>query len=238
MRFFFLDESGHPVMGQTQYFVLAGLILPADAWPTLRDRYDRLKIEYGLNPSIEIKWRHIRHPGGHRNPLRTLSDNERTQFARRALGIIRATTFARVLAIVVDNVAAYARPDISSAEDIYERAVTLAMERFQYYLRAAKDYGIVVQDQRHQAQDIRLRAFYRSLLTEGTRWTRFPNILESVFLTPSGFSTGLQFADIIAGSCYAAFCTQKRDPKYFNIIRGKITGDRRMGKRHGFKRWP
>lgn len=225
-------------MGQTKYFVLAGLILPADAWPTVRDRYDRLKTEYGLNPSIEIKWRHIRHPGGHRNPLRTLSDVERTQFARSALGIIRATTFACVVAIVVDNVAAYARADISSAEDIYERAVSLAMERFQYYLRAAKDYGIVVQDQRHQAQDIRLRAFYRSLLASGTRWTRFPNILESVFLTPSDFSTGLQFADSIAGSCYATYCTQKPESKYFDIIRGKITGDRRMGKRHGFKRWP
>lgn len=238
MRFFFVDESGTPAMGGTQFLVLAGLILRAEDWVVVRDKFDRLKAKFGLNPNIEIKWRHIRHPGGHRNPLRVLSDTERTQFARNALGIIRETTYARIITVVVDKVAAYARPDVTSEEELYQHAVSLAMERFQYYLRAAKDFGIVVQDQRHPRQDIRLRAFYMSLLTTGTRWTRFPNVIESVFLAPSDFSTGLQLVDYVAGATYAAHCTTKRDAKYFNIVRGKITGDPKTGKRHGFKSWP
>ena len=98
--------------------------------------------------------------------------------------------------------------------------------------------GIVVQDQRHPGQDIRLRAFYRSLLAAGTYWTRFPNVIEGVFLSPSDFSTGLQLADFTAGAIYAAHCSPKKDSKYFNVIRGKITGDPKTGKRHGFKAWP
>jgi|SRR3989338_1113593 len=238
MRFFFVDESGNAAMGGTQFLVLAGLILRVEDWPEVREKFDSLKSRFGINPNIEIKWRHIRHPGGHRNPLRTLSDPERTLFARRALGLVRETTYARVISVIVDKVAAYTRPDVTSEEHLYEHAVSLAMERFQYYLRAAGDFGIVVQDQRHPRQDIRLRAFYQSLLTAGTRWTRFPNVIEGVFLAPSDFSTGLQLVDFVAGATYAAHCTAKKDLKYFNIIRGKITGDPKIGKRHGFKKWP
>lgn len=238
MRFFFVDESGNAGLGGTQFLVLAGLILRSDDWPRLRTRIDALKSSFGINPNIEIKWRHIRHPGGRRNPLRTLSDSERTRFAREMLVLVRATTYARVISVVIDKVAAFARPGITTQEDLYEQAVSLAMERFQYYLHATKDLGIVVQDQRHPNQDKRLRAFYRSLLTTGTRWTRFPNVIEGVFLAPSDFSTGLQLADFIAGATYAAHCGEKLDMKHFNIIRGKITGDRKIGKRHGFKKWP
>lgn len=238
MRFFFVDESGDAAMGGTKFLVLGGLILRAEDWPELRTKYDALKSRFGINPNVEIKWRHIRHPGGHRNPLRTLSDADRTLFARRALGLVREATYARVISVVVDKVAAYSRPDVTSEEDLYEHGVSLAMERFQYYLRAAGDFGIVVQDQRHPRQDIRLRAFYQSLLAAGTRWTRFPNVIEGVFLAPSDFSTGLQLVDFVAGATYAAHCTTKADPKYFNIIRGKITGDPKIGKRHGFKKWP
>jgi len=54
--------------------------------------------------------------------------------------------------------------EITNPEDIYERAVTFLIERFQYYLKATKDFGLVIQDERQKGQDIRLRAFYRSLL--------------------------------------------------------------------------
>jgi hypothetical protein len=140
--------------------------------------------------------------------------------------------------VVIDKVAAYAKPNITDPEALYELAVSLAMERYQYYLRAVKDLGIVIQDERHPRQDVRLRGFYRGLLAAGTYWTRFPNVIESVFLSPSHFSTGIQLADFTAGAIYAAHCTAKKDAQYFNVIRGKITGDRKIGKRHGFKVWP
>jgi len=238
MRILFIDESGDAAMGGTQSLVLAGVILRCEDWPNVRVGLDQLKAGVGVNPHMEIKWRHVRHPGGHRNPLHILTDAQRATFGRQVLGLVRNTTYARVIGIVIDKVAAYARPGITGAEDIYELGVSLLMERYQYYLRATRDLGIVVQDQRHPSQDIRLRGFYRALLTTGTYWTRFPSIIEGVFLSPSHFSTGIQLADFTAGAIYAAYGSATKDPKYFNVIRGKITGDARIGKRHGFKQWP
>jgi len=106
------------------------------------------------------------------------------------------------MGVVIDKAAAYMRPEITDPEDVYERAVTFLMERFQYYLKAAGDFGLVIQDQRQTGQDIRLRAFYRTLLVAGTRWTRFPAIIENVFLAPSHLSVGIQLADFVAGAIY------------------------------------
>jgi len=237
MRLFFIDESGTPEMGGTKLMVLGGVIIKCEDWPILRRKIAELKAWFGISEVVEVKWRHVRHPGGHTNPLHTISDAERIRFAKDFLSVVRGTATARVIGIVVDKVAAYTRPDITSDEIVYERAVTLAMERYQYYLRASHDYGIIIQDQRRPHQDIRLRAFYRGLLAAGTQWTRFPNIVEGVFLTPSDYSTGLQIADFVAGSIYAAH-SEKPDTKFFNIIRGKITGDKTIGKRHGLKKWP
>jgi hypothetical protein len=238
MRLFFVDESGDAQLGTTQHLVIAGVILKCEDWPGISANLAKIKSGYGIPPQTEVKWRHTRHPGGHRNPLRALSDGERELFAEEVLSLIWKCTYARVIGVVIDKVAAYSKPTITDPEDLYELAVSLAMERYQYYLRAVKDLGIVIQDERHPRQDVRLRGFYRGLLATGTYWTRFPNVIESVFLSPSHFSTGIQLADFTAGAIYVAHCTQKKDAKYFSIIRGKITGDKKIGKRHGFKLWP
>jgi hypothetical protein len=233
----FIDESGDASMGTTPNLVLGGVIIRVDQWPSLNSQLDAIKVQYGFNPSIEIKWRHIRNPGSHTNPVHAFTDNDRVQLGKNVLSIIRGCTSARIMGVVIDKVAAYMRPEIKEPEDIYERAVTFLMERFQYYLKATGDFGLVIQDQRQTGQDIRLRAFYRSLLVAGTRWTRFPAIIENVFLAPSHLSLGIQLADFVAGAIYAAHA-DKPDNKFFNIIRGKITGDRYTGVRHGLKKWP
>ena len=237
MRLLFLDESGDAGMGGTEHFVLGGIIVRADQWAALNRQLEAIKQTRGFNVSLEIKWRHIRNRGGRTNPLNAFSDADRIQFARDVLGVVRSSTSSRVLGVVIDKVQAYTRPEITGPEDIYERAVTFILERFQYHLRAIDDCGIVIQDQRHEKQDIRLRAFYRSLLVGGTRWTLFPSIIEGVFLSPSHFSTGIQLADFAAGAIYAAE-SKNPDKRFFNIISGKVTGNKQTGVRHGFKRWP
>jgi hypothetical protein len=66
----------------------------------------------------------------------------------------------------------------------------------------------------------------------------FPSIIEGVFLTPSHFSPGIQLADFVAGATYAAHGSEQPDHKFYNIIRGKVTGNSLTGVRHGFKKWP
>src|ERR1022692_1820297 len=238
MRLLFLDESGDALMGGPfKNLVLAGVFVRADQWIELNAGLEALKKNRGFAAATELKWRHIRHPGGRKNPLNAFSDTDRVQFGKDVLGIIRRSDSCRVLGVVIDKVTAYTRAGIQGPEDIYERAVTFIMERFQYYLTATNDYGFWFRVKRQEQQDLRLRVFYRSLLVAGTRWTRFPNIIEGVFLTPSHLSPGIQFADFVAGAIYAAH-SDKPDNKFYNIIRGKITGNKLTGVRHGFKKWP
>ncbi len=239
MRLLFLDESGEPTMGgPSKALVLGGVIVEAEQWTHMNTKLAGVKVARGFSAITEIKWRHVRHPGGSKNPLNAFSDADRVQFGKDVLGIVRGSSTTRVLGVVIDKVQAYTRAEITGPEDVYERAVMFIMERFQYYLRATRDYGVVIQDERQAKQDVRLRAFYRGLLFAGTRWTRFPNIIESVFLAPSHFSTGIQLADFVAGAIYAAHGSHKPDAKFFNVIAGKITGNRQTGVRHGFKNWP
>ena len=193
VRMFFVDESGTPEAGGTNFIVLAGLILKCEDWRRLHEKFAALKASFGIGQDVEIKWRHIRHPGGRRSPLQGVSESERIRFATATLGLIRQTTSARVIGVAIDKIAAYQRSDISTDDDVYEAGVLFAMERYQYYLEASRDQGIVVQDERRPRQDFLLRAFYRGLLADGTRWAQFRNIIEGVFLTPSHYSTGVHW---------------------------------------------
>ncbi len=235
MRLFFLDESGES-FGSTPVLVVGGLIVRAMDWSDLRNKLVSVKASYGIGPDVEVKWRHTRHPGGHKNPLHNLTEAERARFASKLLYIVRGCTYARVIGAIIDVQKANAMG--KDVESFYEFAVTFCVERYQYYLRAMRDGGMVIQDRRHERQDMRLRAFYDRLLSQGSFWTKFTNLIEGVFLTPSEYSVGVQLADFVVGAIYAAHRTPNPEPQFFKIIRGKITGDPRIGKRHGLKLWP
>ncbi|MEW6245651.1 MAG: DUF3800 domain-containing protein [Nitrospirota bacterium] len=235
MRLFFLDESGE-AFGTTPIMVVGGLIVNAADWPVLRDGLAAVKTSCNIGADVEVKWRHTRHQGGHTNPLRSLTAQERGAFARQVLGLIRKCEKARVIGSVID--VQKARSLGKDSSQFYDFAVTFCIERYQYYLRAARDQGIVVQDRRHERQDMRLRAFYDRLMSRGSYWTTFTNIIEGVFLTPSEYSVGIQLADFVVGALYVAHRNPTPEEAFYNIIRGKITGDPRTGKRHGLKFWP
>lgn len=44
----------------------------------------------------------------------------------------------------------------------------------------------------------------------------YKNLIEGVFIAPSHFSVGIQFADLIAGAVYRKF--ERQDNKFFDMI--------------------
>lgn len=238
MRMFFLDESGDPQPSLPGKFVLGGVVIRPEDWSGLKDALGKIKTSYNVPQNIEVKWRHARHHGGSSSPLQRLTMQDRIRFAQEVLGAIRRCDRARFIGVVIDKVAACQRNPLLNAESLYRQSVLLCMERYQYYLRATRDIGMVVQDQRQNQQDIRLRGFYQSLLSMGTYWTTFPNVIESVFLTPSDHSIGIQFADFAVGALYVAHGTAQPTNIFWDIIQGKVTGSRVTGKRFGLKFWP
>ena len=59
MRILFVDESGTAPNpnSKTKYFVLEGVIIPENAWATVRDWLNAIREEYSITG--EIKWRYF-----------------------------------------------------------------------------------------------------------------------------------------------------------------------------------
>jgi hypothetical protein len=100
---------------------LAGVIVRADEWSHLNGQLEALKKGRGFSSALEIKWRHVRNPGGSKNPLNAFTDADRIQFGKDVLGIIRSSATSRVLGVVIDKVTAYTRAEITGPETVYER---------------------------------------------------------------------------------------------------------------------
>lgn len=174
------------------------------------------------------------------NPLDKLNRDQRQQFAIDILNAVRRISDARFIACEIDKAKAYSRVDITRPDQIYNQGILLAMERIQYLLAAKKSRGVIIQDSREYQQDMRLRSFYGSLISKGSYWTSFPNIVEGVFLSPSDYTIGLQVADFCVGAvAKTSKLARHREPKFFNEITNKITNRGRDGVvRGGLKHWP
>ena len=96
------------------------------------------------------------------------------------------------------------RPGLSDApdffagdEDTYATGLMFLAERFELFLEAAADVGMIVVDSRFREEDARLRRFFSELTKDGTPFMQLPRIVEGLFLGPSHHSIGLQCADLV-----------------------------------------
>jgi hypothetical protein len=150
----------------------------------------------------------------------------------------------RLICTVVDIKAAYQLPFVHGENDLYGYAYKQLIERFQYYLRdlsrtiGSKINGIIVCDHRQPKDDDQLRTLHQSLLTGSKKHSSlYQHLIEGVFISPSHFSVGIQFADMVGGAVYRKFV--RNDDRYFEMIKssfrqspkGKIEG-------YGLIRWP
>lgn len=250
MRLIFIDESGdpgNPATGSTsKHFVIAALVVSERDWLFLKEELNKIKSAARVSTLAEVKWLHCMQPTSavvdpkRPNPLQHLADPEREKFALDVLNVVRRLTDCRLVSAEIDKLRAFSRPDITSSDHIYNQASLLTMERVQYYLKAKDSRGIVIQDSRNYQQDKRFRSFYGSLISRGSYWTQFPNVIEGVFLSPSDYSTGLQVVDFCVGAIAKnSPLARKQDGRFFAEIRNKFTTGVRDGvTRGGLKHWP
>lgn len=87
-------------------------------------------------------------------------------------------------------------------------------ERFQYFLQdlsrivGDKQHGIMVADHRGKKQDEGFRLHHHDLVNkENKNVSSYPNYVETLFLTPSHHSIGIQLVDLVAGAIGRAMNT-------------------------------
>jgi Protein of unknown function (DUF3800) len=231
MHILFLDESGTPpasalaAKGQ-KYFVIGGLTIPAAEWKGIAAKLHGLKTRYSLRG--ELKWRFFA-PGNDdiANPMRALAFARRAEIRREMLGIVTSVRSVKVIAAVASIPAAFDMPSVNDADDLYRLTYKTVSERFQYYLQDLKQQtgseqcGLVVCDHRGPDNDRALRAHHQRLTgAPGMYTSTYPNFIETILFAPSHMSTGLQFADMVAGSVWRKF--ERQDDQSFNLIESSI----------------
>ncbi len=220
MYILFLDESGTPpanATGPQRYFVIGGLVIPSTEWRNVYNRLQGLKTRHGIRG--ELKWRYFA-PGNTdiANPMRAMTFADRDAIRREALAIIPAVPSIRVIAAIASVSACFGMRSITTPDDIYSLTYKTVTERFQYFLQdlskqtGDQECGMVVSDHRSATSDRALRAHHHRLLAgPGLFVSKYNNLIETLFFAPSHLSTGLQFADLVAGSIWQRFERGKDD---------------------------
>lgn len=212
MQILFVDESGTPppvARKETDpFFVLGGVVVPEDIWSKLDSDLKRLKARFRITG--EIKWRYFApEKEGHKHALSHLVYSEKEALRTELYKILCSYKSIRLICVATNVPLAYKLPYIQTADDLYWYSYKQLTERFQYYLQdlartvGQRVNGIIVCDHRRPKDDERLRELHHKLLTGDKEvFSKYHNLIEGLFIAPSHFSVGIQFADMVAGAMF------------------------------------
>lgn len=239
----FIDESNTPpkptARNPKPYFIIAGVIIHEAQWQSIATEIKNLKhhSDYRVNGK-EIKWRYF--GAGNDDPdnsVRHLSQQQRDSFRSEMYRILTRRNSVKIVSCVASVAACYEQSYINNQDELYEYTYKTVSERFQYFLQdmsravGATQLGIVVADHQGKHQDERLRNRHHRLLETNSHFiSNYQNFIETIFLTPSHLSVGIQFADMVAGAIGRKF-NAGEDRFYLEIAdsfrkstRGQIDG--------------
>ncbi len=226
MYLLFVDESGTPPKPNAAgigYFVMAGLVIPEDRWPGMRDKLAGLKRASGYRG--EVKWRFFAPSNDDAaNPMKDWDMHRRNDFRFRVLSIITDTKSCKIVACVSETPTAYGLGTVKSQEDLYFGTYKPVTERFQYLLQdisrtSGRDsFGLIVADHRGRGEDERMRSQHERLVRETGQYTsNYANFIEGLFFSPSHMSVGIQLVNMIAGAIWRA--QTHGDRTWYDLLR-------------------
>jgi hypothetical protein len=224
----FLDESGSPpkptAKSPRPYFVLAAVIIHEAQWQGIAEEFKKLKEKPDYKVKGEVKWRFFgKDNNDPHNTVAHLDQTKRDSFRQEMLDILLKRKSVKVVACVANVELAYKQPYVKTDADLYAYTYKPVSERFQYFLQeissrvGATQLGIVICDHRAKNQDEHIRTIHHKIVDGDGKFTsKYGNYIETIFMTPSHLSVGIQFADVVAGAIGRNFNTG--DDKFFNTI--------------------
>lgn len=220
-----MDETQTPpkpeAKSKVPYFILAGVIIHEAQWHGIASEFKALKARPDFNVRGEVKWRYFGPTNTDKeNSVLHLDVNARHAFRDAMYAILVRRKAVKIVCCVTDTKAAYDLPYVKDQEDLYHYTYKAVSERFQYFLQdmertvGERQLGLMVADHRGKPQDEGLRLRHHALVDENTPvFSTYSNYIETLFLTPSHHSVGIQFADMVAGAIGRHF--NSRDSRYF-----------------------
>lgn len=224
----FVDESQSPPNpGQANrppYFVISGIIINEAQWHGIASEFKALKAKPEYNVRGEIKWRYFgpTNQDPH-NSVAHLDQQHRNSFREEFYDILTKRKAVRIISCVSSVAAAYETTYVNNQEDLYHYTYKCVSERFQYFLQdiertaGSSQLGLMVADHRGKQQDEALQRRHHALIDQNAPiFSKYPNYIETLFLTPSHNSVGIQFADMVAGAVGRKY--NSNDERYYAKI--------------------
>jgi len=231
----FIDESGTPPKPSARnprpYFVIAGVIIHEAQWHEIAKEVRQLRTRKEFRVLGEIKWRHF----GKENhdtdsAIAHLTPEMRDKFRTAFFAILTRRKSVKIISCVTNVKQAYQMPYVKDEEDLYFYTYKPVSERFLYHLQdmtkeiGAKQLGILVADHRGKKQDDGLRSGHHRLVEDDDAFTsKYGSFIETIFMTPSHLSVGIQFADMVSGAIARGFNSE--DWTFFQQIRSAVRTD-------------
>jgi len=147
----YVDESGDPGRNTTitKYFTLSGIIVADSNWKSFLDRVKAfrkgLKRDFHLPLKADLRATDLWNNSGDFRKL-NLSYADRRKIFRKTAEFLRYSQEVTILNIGIDK----GSPQLPSTGKIGEIAWTLFLQRFENWLVAKRELGIVVNDEGHE----------------------------------------------------------------------------------------
>jgi len=200
----YIDESGDTGRNTTitKYFTLSGIVIADSNWKSFLDRVKTfrkgLKRDFGLTLKADLRASDLWKNSGDFRKL-NLSYADRTRIFRRTAEFLRYSQEVAILTISINK----GSPQLTSIGKIGEIAWTMFFQRFENWLVAKQELGIVVNDEGHEKMTrmlSRKMRVYNPIPSHYGGYYQAPlvKIIEDPFSRHSGYSYFIQFADMSA----------------------------------------
>jgi hypothetical protein len=252
--FAFSDESGQYQRNRTEqynvdnpYYLRSTLVIDAESWFFLDSRFRKLKEEHQIPHETEIKyadiWSLYRHQRDHRRgitrrliPFQGYPIRDLEQFVWESLSILDALPYANIIITISKN------ENIGRVSEInlYKMHLQDLMQRLQMDLQTDRDpfenenLCLIFMDPISREINKLLTDAYNDLFLNGDYIENYFVIKDCLHFELSHHSSGIQFADFIAGATLGYLRGRRFGSQLFNeTIRHYISTCPRTGRTMG-----
>ncbi len=243
MYFLYLDESGDDGESGSKFYVLAGIAIKDSLLASLQTSVRSL-VDSTFNPweeahvpqmyfkesfkdrklPREVEEVVMLRPELHytdlisdKRPYNTLSSAQKKGLADAVFSIINKAD-VKLFAVAIDKGRHFAKYALPKPVDLF--SVEMIAERFQWYLDAQFDVGVLVYDQKDRHNNDIFRNFVDTLRSKGTAMRPIPRIVENMMFLPSNLSEALQLADFCAHAVFMKY--ERNKDRRFTEVRKKF----------------
>lgn len=222
----YIDESGDTIpisQKGKKFLVLTGCIIHEDNIQNIEEKFRSIKHDFYQNSDVEIKSNFLRYANPdlvENSPLKLNSKEKYNELEKDISNFLKKLDIT-LFSIVIDKESYWLQ---YPAENPYNIAYLLLLEKFQLFLKTKDSLGICIIDPREGQTEKHfigneLNIIHQKMRHEdGFIWKKCSNIIEKLLFSQSDQTIGIQIADLFCYPIYHVFEYNKRADEYWRFL--------------------